>query len=55
MGGINGFILGAKSAACLSRIRFCEKKMAILVRGGRRVSPALESQVVPASLSTLFI
>lgn len=42
--------LGAKSAACLSRKRFCEKKMAVLVYGDSVVAVLLLEKELPTFL-----
>lgn len=46
--GIHGYVLGAKRATCLARIRFCDKEMATLVRGGSKVAKLLLETVRPS-------
>lgn len=36
--GVPGYVLGAKCATCLSRIRYREKKMAVLIHGGSKAA-----------------
>lgn len=53
--GVPGYVLGAKCATCLSRIRYREKKMAVLIHGGSKAAMRpLQSHIFPASLSTVF-
>lgn len=40
--------IGSQRATCLSRIRVCDKEMAVLVHGGSQVATLLQERIRPA-------
>ena len=49
--GVHGHVLGAKCATCVSRIRYGEKKMAVLIHGGSKAAVRpLRSRDLPSLL-----